>query len=286
MDGAMLSPYPHYSWLVHRIAVRPPNAFVFHEQRHVGHRLFLTTAGEARITWTTRGNEEMFRSAEGDIGFYPHDAALHGRAITAAGHYEAVAVGMPEHHLRALGAFDGVPGRQTFHAIPVFRDTVMRASLLRLAGGSGYPRISDDIGDELAARQIVVRLSELIGARPPDWQRDASVFTPAVMRQIVERVEAHLAGHPTLEQMSHGFGLSPGHFARKFQKSTGLSLNRFINRRRIGRAFALLASVETPLSQLSLDLGFCSQSHFTRLFRGLTGITPLRFGRGRTTRDR
>ncbi|MFN7812113.1 MAG: helix-turn-helix transcriptional regulator [Planctomycetia bacterium] len=285
MDGATLSPYPHYSWLAHRIAVRPPNAFAFHEERHVGHRLLLTTAGEARITWTSRGNEQTFRSAAGDIGFYPRDDATHGQAITAAGGYEAYAVGMPEHHLRELGTSDGVRGRQAFHAMPVFRDAVIQASLLRLAEGSGCRQISENIGDEIAARQIVIRLSALVGGRPPDWQRDASVFTPAVMRQVVEHVDAHLAGHPTLEQTSRCFGLSPSHFARKFQRSTGLSLNRFINRRRIGRALAVLAAADTPLAQLSLDLGFCSQSHFTRLFRGLTGITPLRFGRGRAAPD-
>lgn len=101
------------------------------------------------------------------------------------------------------------------------------------------------------------------------------------MRQIVDRVDAYLAAHPSLEHLSQGFGLSPSHFARKFQQSTGLSLNRFMNRRRIGLALALLRSANTPLAQLSLDLGFCSQSHFTRLFRGLTGLTPLQFSRAR-----
>ena len=79
MDGATLSPYPHYSWLAHRIAVRPPNVFAFHEQRHVSHRLLLTITGEARVTWTTRGNEETFRSAVGDIGFYQETVKDHQR---------------------------------------------------------------------------------------------------------------------------------------------------------------------------------------------------------------
>jgi AraC-like DNA-binding protein len=71
------------------------------------------------------------------------------------------------------------------------------------------------------------------------------------MRQIVERVDAHLTAHPSLDVMSRGFGLS----------------------------LALLRSGKTPLAQLSLDLGFCSQSHFTRLFSSLTGLTPYQFSR-------
>ena len=97
------------------------------------------------------------------------------------------------------------------------------------------------------------------------------------MRQIVERVDARLHGQPSLDEMSIGFGLSPSHFARKFQKSTGLSLNRFMNRRRIGLSLLLLRTGKESIAQLSLDLGFSSQSHFTLLFSGLTGLTPSRF---------
>jgi AraC-like DNA-binding protein len=34
-----------------------------------------------------------------------------------------------------------------------------------------------------------------------------------------------------------------------------------------------------PLSHLAIELGFDSQSHFTRVFRGLTGMTPGRLRR-------
>jgi AraC family transcriptional regulator len=105
------------------------------------------------------------------------------------------------------------------------------------------------------------------------------VFTPGVMRRIVDQIDAHLERRSPLDEMSLGFGLSSGHFARKFEYSAGLSLNRFVNRRRIGIAIGMLAGKKSPLSQLSLDLGFSSQSHFTRMFRGLTGITPGQFRR-------
>jgi AraC-like DNA-binding protein len=71
--------------------------------------------------------------------------------------------------------------------------------------------------------------------------------------------------------------LSPGHFARKFHRSAGLSLNRFINVRRIAASFLLLRQERRPLAGIALDLGFSSQSQFTRLFSGLTGISPEQF---------
>ena len=105
------------------------------------------------------------------------------------------------------------------------------------------------------------------------------------MAQRHERVDATLGVRTSLDDMSRGFGLSPSHFGRKFQQSTGLSLNRFMNRRRVGLSFALLKKGRVPLAQLSLDLGFCSKSHFTRIFSGLTGLTPHQFRRARHLMD-
>lgn len=39
----------------------------------------------------------------------------------------------------------------------------------------------------------------------------------------------------------------------------------------------VLRDQSRPLAELALDLGFSSQSHFTRLFSALTGMTPARY---------
>ena len=72
-------------------------------------------------------------------------------------------------------------------------------------------------------------------------------------------------------------GLSPSHFAKKFRQSTGLSLHRFINRRRIRASLESLKSQSQPLAHTALDLGFSSQAHFTHQFSRLTGFTPAKY---------
>jgi AraC-like DNA-binding protein len=59
----------------------------------------------------------------------------------------------------------------------------------------------------------------------------------------------------------------------------GLVAEDFMNRRRIRAAVMLLQDGSISLTKLSLDLGFSSQSHFTRVFSGLTGMTPKGFRR-------
>jgi AraC-like DNA-binding protein len=52
-----------------------------------------------------------------------------------------------------------------------------------------------------------------------------------------------------------------------------------VNRRRIRASLDRLKSQTPPLAQVSLDLGFSSQSHFTRIFSGVMGISPAKFRR-------
>ena len=282
MEGATLPPFPHYTWFAHSLAVRPPKFFTRYEGRNVTARLLLTVTGDADVTWTTAGTDATFHVTAGDIGFYPCDRVMHDLAIKAPAGYRAYMLLLPAEHV--CGPNESPP-RGAVGAMPVFRDILMHASLLRLADGSARRDISEAIGDEIAARQIVVRLRALAGVATPVWRKDSSCFTPAVMRQIVECVDDQLATQPSLEHVSGAFNLSPGHFAKKFRNSTGLSLDRFANRRRVGLSLAMLSQRSVPLAQLSLDLGFCSQSHFTRLFRGLTGITPHKFSRLQRSMD-
>jgi AraC family transcriptional regulator len=44
-------------------------------------------------------------------------------------------------------------------------------------------------------------------------------------------------------------------------------------------SFAMLSAGALPLSRIALDLGFSSQSHFTRLFSSHTGMAPQQFRR-------
>jgi AraC family transcriptional regulator len=45
----------------------------------------------------------------------------------------------------------------------------------------------------------------------------------------------------------------------------------------LAKALVVLRNDATPLSQVALDLGFSSQSHFTRLFGELTGMPPAKY---------
>jgi AraC-like DNA-binding protein len=269
-------------WLAQWIAIQPPRIFDVQECRHVTHHVILTVAGTADIHWSTRHTENSYHTAPGCLGFFPCDRAPHTLSITSADGFRAYDVLIPDRHLRLACPREGMLASADFPAVPAFRDALMEGSLLRLSMTAEGHRVSEDIGDEIAARQIIMRLCAQIGARRPAWPDDTSVFVPAVMRQVVESIDAALAVHLSVEGIADTLGLSPGHFARKFKRSAGLSLGRFMNARRINMSFAMLREGSVPLARIALDLGFSSQSHFTRLFSSHTGMAPQQFRRQQT----
>ena len=279
MDGDFRSPYPQFSWFAHWLSVEPPRVYGVHQCRHVTHHLLLTTSGDADIQWATQGVDLLFHAAAGGISFFPCDRHDHTMSITTVGGFAAYDVMIPAWQVQRVCEAEGLRPVMDFQAVPMFRDKLMEASLLRLSLRVKGRQISEEIGDEIAARQILLRLCVLVGAKMPEWWKDSSVFSPGVTRQLIAYIDAHLAGPISLEYMGNAIGLSPGHFARKFHHSMGESLGRFMNRRRIHASFAMLGTDQDSLLQIALDLGFSSQSHFTRLFSGLTGMTPSSFRR-------
>ncbi|MFM8496707.1 MAG: helix-turn-helix domain-containing protein [Planctomycetia bacterium] len=150
-------------------------------------------------------------------------------------------------------------------------------SIDRLSGSKCASEPLSLIAEAEASRRLVLRLAELNGSGLPDWSCDSSVFDRRTMAKLVDLIDARHRVALSLGEMAVCAGLSPSHFAKKFRLSTGLSLQRFINRRRIRASLELLKTDSQPLAFIAFDLGFSSQSHFTRLFSGLTGMTPAKY---------
>jgi len=96
----------------------------------------------------------------------------------------------------------------------------------------------------------------------------------STLRRVTEHIQAHLDQDLTLAHLGAVVYMSPYHFARRFQHSTGLPPHRFVVQQRIARARALLATHEQSVAQISRLVGFRTPSHFTTVFRRVTGLTP------------
>jgi AraC-like DNA-binding protein len=91
-----------------------------------------------------------------------------------------------------------------------------------------------------------------------------------------EFIEAHCTEDVSLKQLSDVANLSEFHLIRVFQKHVGVPPHKYLTQVRIERAKQMLATGQ-PIADVALATGFSDQSHFTRRFKALTGVTPGRY---------
>ena len=102
-------------------------------------------------------------------------------------------------------------------------------------------------------------------------------LSPRAFRRVREYVLAHLAEKISNRVLAELAGLSPYYFARAFKQSAGVSPHRFVVRCRVERVTHLLIATDLPLAQIARAAGFGDQSHCSRWFHQLVGISPSRF---------
>lgn len=101
----------------------------------------------------------------------------------------------------------------------------------------------------------------------------------SVLRRIRSYIDAHIGERISLDDLARLAGVSRFHFARQFRLSTGESPMGYLRRLRIERSKSILQSRESTIAEVAATLGFSDQSHFTRTFGRLVGVSPGSFAR-------
>ncbi len=102
---------------------------------------------------------------------------------------------------------------------------------------------------------------------------------PSVSREIQSvrgYMESHFAEVIALDDLSRIAGLNKYTLLRTFTGQLGLAPHQYLQTIRIGRAKKMLEAGFQPL-EAALATGFADQSHFTKFFKNLIGLTPRRY---------
>ncbi|MTI81103.1 MAG: helix-turn-helix domain-containing protein [Firmicutes bacterium] len=97
------------------------------------------------------------------------------------------------------------------------------------------------------------------------------------IERIVEYMYQHFGEKLTITALAKMVKMSESHFIRIFKKETGQSPMDFLMRVRINKAKKLLRSRSKNITEVSLQCGFSSTSHFSSSFTKHTGITPSNY---------
>ncbi|MGF6753589.1 helix-turn-helix transcriptional regulator [Paraburkholderia sp. GAS42] len=111
------------------------------------------------------------------------------------------------------------------------------------------------------------------GVRIVDARRTGGLAPWQEMRAKA-MIDAHLEDGLSILELAAACELSPAYFCRAFRRSTGHAPHQWLIRRRIDVARDLLARSSLSIAEIAISCGFADQSHFTRVFSHVTGITP------------
>ena len=94
---------------------------------------------------------------------------------------------------------------------------------------------------------------------------------------VANFVQHHLSEAIPPQAIADKLFLSRSSLSRRFKAETGQTLTDFIMGEKVEEAKRLLCYSEKPLNAIGAYLGFSSQSHFSRVFKQITGKTPSEY---------
>ena len=112
------------------------------------------------------------------------------------------------------------------------------------------------------------------------WRHAAGVATGAGRARAVQErrskeiLSANLDGSVPLKDVARECRLSVSHFSRAFRRTMGVAPHNWLLARRIEVAKEKLRDRRLSLSDVALVCGFADQSHLTRVFTGMVGVSP------------
>jgi AraC-like DNA-binding protein len=253
--------------------------YITHTFARHAHDYYVIGLIEAGVqSFAYRGGRQV--TPAGDV-FVIHPGEAHtGEAVSAGGYtyrtlYPPVAL-IQRAYSDIAGCEQGVP----FFPTPVIHDGEVARCLrdLHLALTSDGAPLEREARFLQVCALLITRYAEI---RPPEPA--VGQERPAV-QQVRHYLDEHFAQPVSLAELALLVGLSPYYVHRVFEREVGMPPHAYLESVRIREAQRLLAQGE-PIAQVAAELGFSDQSHLTRRFTRLLGITPGHYLHSKKVQD-
>lgn len=131
-----------------------------------------------------------------------------------------------------------------------------------------------DVLLEVVGHAYVVR-----GQRRTKSHGDTALAHRAAVDATKTLLSTRLGATLSLDDVARAVHCSRFHLARLFRRHTGLSIHDYRLRLRLAEALERLSDGGSDLTELALELGYSSHSHFSASFRREFGAAPSQFRR-------
>jgi AraC family transcriptional regulator len=150
--------------------------------------------------------------------------------------------------------------------------------------------MSGKLYGELLGTALAARLVQNYAVNKPALEFKANGLSQSQLKRVIDYMQANLTQDLSILDLATLTNMSESHFSRSFKRSVGISPYRYLMQQRVERAKQLLKqrslALAKPLpeqkppgtgisiSTIALDCGFANQTHLTKVFRQMTGMTP------------
>ena len=149
----------------------------------------------------------------------------------------------------------------------------------RLAARLRSPIPGSRLFAETLVTQIAIKLLWNYSSLPPRSQTPAETLADPRLRRVIDYLHDSFAEEISLDGLALVAGLSPNYVLQAFKQTTGRTPHHYLAELRIARACELLQNPYRSIVEISLAVGFSSQSHLTTVFRRFMKTTPAALSR-------
>lgn len=237
-------------------------------------------AGRLRVRRTGDGQRQESMAMPGTFWLCP--AGVHESDIALSGTMEeTVHIFLPPDLLgdAALQEYDLDPASIRLdyaggHCDPLLEQI---ARTFRSLGAGPASPVERLLSDSLRVTLATHLLRNYLLRSRPTVENARGRLDAVRLARVLDLVESGLDRDLSLDELAAAACLSPFHFARAFQRTTGKTPYAYLLERRIARAKDRLSHSSLSLVEIAQETGFATQSGFTRAFTKATGIPPGRF---------
>jgi AraC-like DNA-binding protein len=197
----------------------------------------------------------------------------------------------PKHHVLWVGfELGAIQARypewklaQTLHRIHFAHDLMQLEWLfLQMIREATTPSLHQECGLRLALDTLVL---EVVRAFTEPRKILSLVSIHPAISKALGILETRFRKNWTVSELAGEVGLSRSRLAELFNLEAGYSIHKFLTKVRVRHAKTLLSHSDLPIGDIALECGFATIQHFSRVFKEVTGQTPISFRRRCENRD-
>jgi AraC family transcriptional regulator len=167
------------------------------------------------------------------------------------------------------------PVQREVELIPQFSisDPVIQQLALALKTELQTGCLSGRLYGESLGTALASRLVQNYAVSKPSLEI-ANGLPQSQLQRVIDYIKANLTQDLSILELATLTRMSESHFSRSFKQSIGIAPYQYLMQQRVEKAKQLLKQREISISSIALDCGFANQTHLTKVFRQLTGVTP------------